>query len=85
MKTITMKTVTMLVFMVLVSSGCSTNPYNTPTNNKGVEITKSAAIGAVGGAAAGVVIGDSRKSTLIGAGLGALIMGGSKAYQEYSE
>lgn len=88
MKTITMKTVTMLVFMVLVSSGCSTNPYNpynTPTNSKGVEITKSAAIGAVGGAAAGVVIGDSRKSTLIGAGLGALIMGGSKAYQEYSE
>ena len=48
-------------------------------------ITQSAAIGAVGGAAAGVVIGDNRKSTLIGAGLGALIMGGSKAYQEYSE
>ncbi len=73
------------IFVILLLSGCSTNPYNTPTNQKGLAITQSAAIGAVGGAAAGVVIGDNRKSTLIGAGLGALIMGGSKAYQEYAE
>ncbi len=73
------------IFILILLSGCSNNPYNTPTNNKGIEITKSAAIGAVGGAAAGVIIGDSRKSTLIGAGLGALIMGGSKAYQEYGQ
>ncbi len=73
------------IFIFILLSGCSSNPYNTPTNNKGIEITKSAAIGAVGGAAAGVIIGDSRKSTLIGAGLGALIMGGSKAYQEYGQ
>lgn len=73
------------IFVILLLSGCSTNPYNTPTNQKGLAITQNAAIGAVGGAAAGVVIGDNRKSTLIGAGLGALIMGGSKAYQEYAE
>ncbi len=73
------------IFVILLLTGCSTNPYNTPTNQKGLAITQSAAIGAVGGAAAGVVIGDNRKSTLIGAGLGALIMGGSKAYQEYAE
>ena len=73
------------IFVILLLSGCSTNPYNTPTNQKGLAITQSAAIGAVGGAAAGVVIGDNRKSTLIGAGLGVLIMGGSKAYQEYTE
>ena len=75
----------LIILTVIIISGCSTNPYNTPVNNKGMAITQSAAIGAVGGAAAGVVIGDNRKSTLIGAGLGALIMGGSKAYQEYSE
>lgn len=80
-----MKSLTVMLFIILVISGCSTNPYNTSVNHKGVEITKSAAIGAVGGAATGVIIGDSRKSTLIGAGLGALIMGGSKAYQEYSK
>ncbi|MCK5648991.1 MAG: hypothetical protein KAI22_08940 [Gammaproteobacteria bacterium] len=77
-----------IILIILVLSGCSASPYNpydTSTNRKGVEITKSAAIGAVGGAAAGVIIGDNRKSTLIGAGVGALIMGGSKAYQEYSE
>jgi len=73
------------IFVILLLTGCSTNPYNTPTNQKGLAITQSAAIGDVGGAAAGVVIGDNRKSTLIGAGLGALIMGGSKAYQEYTE
>ena len=75
----------MVLIILALTTGCSTNPYNTPTNNKGMAITQSAAIGAVGGAAAGVIIGDSRKSTLIGAGLGALIMGGSKAFQEYSE
>ncbi|MCW8929643.1 MAG: hypothetical protein OQL19_05320 [Gammaproteobacteria bacterium] len=79
-----MKIFTILLMLVALSA-CSTNPYNTPTNHKGMAITQSAAIGAVGGAAAGVIIGDNRKSTLIGAGLGALIMGGSKAYQEYSE
>lgn len=79
-----MKIVIIFLFF-LVLSGCSVNPYNTQTNNKGIEITKSAALGAVGGAAAGVIIGDSRKSTLIGAGMGALIMGGSKAYQEYAK
>lgn len=80
-----MKNLIVLFLALFIATGCSTNPYNTPTNNKGMAITQSAAIGAVGGAAAGVVIGDNRKSTLIGAGLGALIMGGSKAYQEYSE
>ena len=80
-----MKNLTIILFITLILSGCSTNPYDTQTNRKGIEITKSAAIGAAGGAAAGVIIGDSQKSTLIGAGLGALIMGGSKAYQEYSE
>ncbi|MCU7941003.1 MAG: hypothetical protein KZQ74_01215 [gamma proteobacterium symbiont of Bathyaustriella thionipta] len=80
-----MKNLTIILFITFLLSGCSTNPYNTSTNSKGMEITKSAAIGAVGGAVTGVVIGDSRKSTLIGAGLGALIMGVSKAYQEYSE
>lgn len=79
-----MKNLTIILFIALFISGCSTNPYNTPTNRKGMEVTKSAAIGAAGGAVAGVIIGDSQKSTLIGAGLGALIMGGSKAYQEYS-
>lgn len=73
-----------IVIILIVISGCSSNPYNTTTNNKGVEISKSAAMGAVGGAIAGVIIGDSRKSTLIGAGLGALLLGGSKAYNEYS-
>jgi len=80
-----MKKFAMILFVILVSSGCSTNPYDTSTNWKGVEITKSAAMGAVGGAATGVIIGDNRKSTLIGAGLGALIMGGSEAYQQYRE
>ncbi len=80
-----MKNIIFVSLVFVIATGCSTNPYNTPTNHKGMAITQSAAIGAVGGAAAGVIIGDNRKSTLIGAGLGALIMGGSKAYQEYSE
>ena len=80
-----MKKVTLILFIFMVLTGCSTNPYNTPTNRAGLEITKSAAIGAVGGAAAGVVIGDNRKSTLIGAGVGAAVMGGAKAYDEYNK
>ena len=73
------------IFLILFLFGCSTNPYNTSTNRKGIAITQSAAIGAVGGAVAGVIIGDNQKSTLIGAGLGAAIMGGVKAHAEYSK
>ena len=80
-----MKNITMIASLIIVLSGCSTNPYDTPTNRAGLEITKSAAIGAVGGAAVGVIIGDNRKSTLIGAGLGAAVMGGVKAYDEYNK
>jgi uncharacterized membrane protein len=75
-------TILLLLLPTLFLSACSTNPYNTPTNRSGLAISQHAAMGALGGAVAGVIIGDNTKSTLIGAGIGAAVMGGAKAYQE---
>jgi len=55
----------MVLIILALTTGCSTNPYNTPTNNKGMAITQSAAILYAGSAAAGVITGDIRRSTLI--------------------
>ncbi|MCB1808933.1 MAG: hypothetical protein KDJ99_28415, partial [Candidatus Competibacteraceae bacterium] len=62
------------VILAAIATGCqSPNPY---TGEQEVNKTsKGALIGTLGGAALGVIIGDSRKAALIGAGVGALTGG----------
>ena len=55
----------------VVLGACTTlDPYT--REEKTSNVAKGTAIGAAGGAIAGVIIGDNRKSALIGAGIGAL-------------
>lgn len=68
----------------LVLSACSTiDPYT--REEKTSNAAKGTAIGAVSGAVLGVIAGDSRKATLIGAGIGALAGGGIGYYMDTQE
>ncbi len=63
--------IVLITALSVVLAGCQTT--NAYTGERQVSTTtKGAGIGALGGALAGVLIGDSRKATLIGAGVGAL-------------
>ena len=73
---------------VLISSlflnACTTiDPYT--REEKTSNAVKGTAIGAVSGAVVGVLIGDNRKSALIGAGVGALAGGGIGYYMDVQE
>jgi outer membrane protein OmpA-like peptidoglycan-associated protein len=77
----------LVIALVVGAVGCETlqtvNPY---TREKQVSnTTKGTAIGAAGGAIAGVLIGDNRKATLIGAGVGALAGAGVGYYMDQQE
>lgn len=70
--------------LVLSIPACTTlDPYT--GEEKMAYATKGAAIGAAAGATAGVIIGGSRKSTLIGAGIGALAGGVAGNYMDRQE
>jgi len=70
--------------IVLSVPACTTlDPYT--GEEKMAYATKGAAIGAAAGATAGVIIGGSRKSTLIGAGIGALAGGVAGNYMDRQE
>ena len=70
--------------IVTVTIGCqSPNPY---TGEQEVnKASKGTIIGTLGGAALGVIIGDSRKAALIGAGIGALTGGLIGNYMDKQE
>jgi outer membrane protein OmpA-like peptidoglycan-associated protein len=70
--------------MILCVPACTTlDPYT--GEEKMSYATKGAAIGAAAGATAGVIVGGSRKSTLIGAGIGALAGGVAGNYMDQQE
>ena len=68
-----------MVSLVVVVSGCQSNPFQTENPYTGEQevnkTTKGAGIGAVAGLVAGAIAGGSRKNLLIGAGVGALAGG----------
>ena len=72
-----------LIITAIVTGCQSPNPY---TGEQEVnKATKGTIIGSLGGAALGVIIGDSRKSALIGAGIGALTGGLIGNYMDKQE
>jgi len=73
---------------ILISSlflnACTTiDPYT--REEKTSNAAKGTAIGAISGAVIGVLVGDSSKSALIGAGVGALAGGGAGYYMDVQE
>ena len=73
-----------LLLSTLIIQGCSTvDPYT--GEKKTSTAVKGSGIGALGGAVAGVLIGDNRKSAMIGAGIGALAGGGVGYYMDKEE
>ncbi len=76
--------VTFAVALAVGLVGCqTTDPY---TGEQQVSRTAAGAgIGALGGAVAGVLIGDNREATLIGAGIGALAGGAAGNYMDRQE
>lgn len=70
--------------LVTAIAGCTTvNPYTDEKQTS--KAVKGTAIGAVAGAVTGVIVGDNRKSALIGAGIGALAGGGIGYYMDVQE
>ncbi len=72
-----------LLALALAITGCTTNPYTgeEEASNK----AKGAGIGAAAGALIGALAGGSRRSVLIGAGVGALTGLGVGAYMDKQE
>jgi outer membrane protein OmpA-like peptidoglycan-associated protein len=78
------KLTSLLASVVVFGAGCTINPYTgeQQTSNAG----KGAAIGAVVGAAAGLLTkGDKLDNALIGAGIGAIAGGGVGYYMDVQE
>lgn len=76
--------VSLLVLSSLLIQGCSTiDPYT--GEKKTSTAAKGTGLGALSGAVAGVLIGDNRRSALIGAGIGALAGGGIGYYMDTQE
>ena len=72
------------ILISLFISACSTiDPYN--REEKTSNLVKGSAIGALSGAVIGVLAGDNRKSTLIGAGVGVLAGGSIGYYMDVQE
>ncbi len=73
-----------ILLSTLLLNACTTiDPYT--REEKTSNATKGVAIGAISGAVLGVLIGDNRKSALIGAGVGALAGGGIGRYMDVEE
>lgn len=65
-------TLAALAACAVLASGCQTlDPYTDQPETS--RTAKGAGIGAAAGALAGVVVGGSRKATIVGAGIGALV------------
>ena len=76
------------VLGLLLIAGCTTDPYTgqQKVSNTAVGAGTGAALGALGGLIVGKTTkADTRKSVLIGAGIGALTGGGIGAYQDRQE
>jgi len=76
------KILSLLAATTLIVS-CTTNPYT--GERQASKTGKYAAVGAVGGALAGQLVGGDTKSTLIGAGIGTAIGGGVGLYMDNQE
>lgn len=74
---------TILLSSLLLNACTTVDPYT--REEKTSNAVKGTAIGAVSGAVLGVIAGDSRKSALIGAGVGALAGGGIGYYMDVQE
>ncbi len=72
-----------LISSVLLNACTTIDPYT--REEKTSNAVKGTAIGAVSGAVLGVLVGDNRKSALIGAGVGALAGGGIGYYMDVQE
>ncbi len=73
--------VVVLSATAVFAAGCQTlNPYTDEPETS--RTAKGTGIGAAAGAVAGVVIGGSRKATLIGAGIGALVGAAAGNYMD---
>lgn len=73
-----------IVLSTLLLNACTTiDPYT--REEKTSNTAKGAGIGAVSGAVLGVLVGDSRKATLIGAGIGAITGGAIGRYMDVEE
>ena len=73
-----------ILLSTLLLNACTTiDPYT--REEKTSNTAKGAGIGAISGAVLGVLVGDSRKATLIGAGIGALAGGAIVRYMDVEE
>ncbi|MBE9526022.1 MAG: OmpA family protein [Proteobacteria bacterium] len=72
-----------LISSVFLNACTTIDPYT--REEKTSNAVKGTAIGAVSGAVLGVLVGDNRKSALIGAGVGALAGGGIGYYMDVQE
>ncbi len=79
------KTIALILTGSLIVSACATDPYT--GERKASNTAVGATIGAITGAIGGAIIGgsNSRKSVLIGAGIGALAGGGVGFYMDRQE
>ena len=83
-----MKRIALTAAAALLIAGCTTDPYTgqQKVSNTAVGAGTGAALGALGGLIVGKTTkADTRKSVLIGAGIGALTGGGIGAYQDRQE
>lgn len=78
------KVISLVTAMAVFGAGCTTNPYT--GERQAGNVGKGAAIGAVVGAAAGLLTkGDKLDNALIGAGIGAIAGGGVGYYMDVQE
>ena len=83
-----MKKLAAVALVGLIAAGCSTDPYTGEQKLSNTAV--GATTGALLGAAAGVIVGETtsaktRKAALIGAGIGALTGGGIGLYMDNQE
>lgn len=85
MNILTAKPIATILSLSLLLSACSTDPYTGERNASNTAV--GATIGAITGAIGGAIVGgsNSRKSVLIGAGIGALAGGGVGFYMDRQE
>lgn len=85
MKNLSSKGVVAILSTSMLVAGCATDPYT--GERKASNTAVGATIGAITGAIGGAIVGgsNSRKSVLIGAGIGALAGGGVGFYMDRQE
>ena len=83
MKRATVKILVAIVCLSLLIPACATDPVTGET--RPTKLAIGAVVGAAGGAVLGVLIGDSRRAAVIGAGIGALAGGAVGYYMDKQE